>query len=178
MLSDSGSAQSAALSVEVQPPVSIPPQRHVYSKLAGYDYEVAAWWRRVLAFLVDNCIVSLCFQAAHLLLAGPYETVTVPVVSLLTNYVYEVAACVQCDGQTLGKYLLGIKVQRDDGLPLDVATSSLLFGGKLLNLFLFADVLYGLLNLGGDAKCLHNVLSGTTVVRRVKEEELAVAVQA
>ena len=31
-------------------------------QLAGDDYEVAPWWRRFLAFLIDNCIVSLGFQ--------------------------------------------------------------------------------------------------------------------
>ena len=112
-----------------------------------------------------------------MLLAGPYESVTVPVVSVLLNSAYEVACYVQFDGQTLGKWLTGIKVQRDDGLRMDLQSSALVFGGKLLNLFLFADVIYGLLNLGGDAKCLHNVLSGTTVVRRVQQEDIAVGVQ-
>ena len=112
-----------------------------------------------------------------MLLAGPYESVTVPVVSVLLNYVYEVSCYVQFDGQTLGKWLTSIQVQRDDGLQMDLQSASLVFAGKLLNLFLFADVFYGLLNLGGDAKCLHNVLSGTTVVKRVKAEEIAAGVQ-
>ena len=99
-------------------------------------------------------------------LTGPYEAVAVPVVSLLLNYGYEVSCSVWQDGQTLGKYLTGIYVRRDDGQPLTLRSASLLFLGKLLNLLVLADVAYGLSGLGGDGKCLHNLISGTTVVMK------------
>ena len=90
-----------------------------------------------------------------------------PAISVLINYLYETLSYLNFDGQTLGKFLFSCRVVRDDGLPLDLQSASIMFGGKLLNLFVFADVIYGLLNVAGDNKCLHNVLSGTTVVRKV-----------
>ena len=173
LLSDdrSTSAFTAPLTVEVQPSTSLPSSLSLLP-LAGDDYEVASWWRRILAFLIDNCIVSIAFQLAHTVLAGPYEAVTVPLTAFLTNLLYEVTCYTQWEGQTLGKWVLGIRVVRDDGLGMDVGTSTLVWGGKLLNLLLFVDVLYGIINVTGDNKCIHNLLSGTTVVRKVTQEEL------
>ena len=167
---DRNPAYSAPLTVDAQPSITLPSSLPLLP-LAGDDFEVAAWWRRIAAFLIDNCIVSLVFQVAHTLMAGPYEAVTVPLISILTNLVYEVTCYTQWEGRTLGKRLLGIRVVRDDGMAMDVGTSTLVWGGKLLNLVVFVDVLYGMLNLAGENKCLHNLASGTTVVRKVTQEE-------
>ena len=148
--------------------------------MQGDDYVVASWWRRILAFLIDNSLVSVAFSLADKYLApmsGPYGRVAVPLLSFVFNFTYETACYMYSDGQTLGKWLLGIRVVRDDGQPMDVTTGALVFGGKVLNILLLADVLYGLLNLGGDGKCIHNVISRTTVVMKVPAETLIQTVQ-
>ena len=141
---------------------------------------VASWWRRIIAFLIDNSLVSIAFSLADKYLAplsGPYATVAIPLLSFVFNFAYETACYITTDGQTLGKWLLGIRVVRDDGQAMDVTTGALVFGGKVLNILLMADVLYGLLNLDRDGKCIHNVISGTTVVRKVPAETFIQTVQ-
>ena len=56
---------AGSLTADSQPSLSIAPKPHVLAQLAGDDYEVAAWWRRIIAFLVDNTIVSIAFQLVH-----------------------------------------------------------------------------------------------------------------
>ena len=160
--------------------VSIGSSPRLTTPLAGDDYVVANWWRRILAFLIDNSLVSIAFSLADKYLApitGPYGSVAVPLLSFLLNFTYETACYMYSDGQTLGKWLLAIRVVRDDGQQMDVTTGALVFGGKVLNILLMADVLYGLLNLDRDNKCIHNVISGTTVVMKAPAETLIQAVQ-
>lgn len=133
-----------------------------------------------MAFLIDNSLVSLAFSLADKYLApvtGPYGSVAVPLLSFVFNFTYETGCYMYSDGQTLGKWLLGVRVVRDDGQAIDVSTGALIFGGKVLNILLMADVLYGLLNLDRDGKCIHNVISGTTVVMKVPAETLIQTVQ-
>ena len=168
----SGSTSSSSLSLGSSPRLTAP--------LAGDDWVVASWWRRILAFLIDNSLVSLAFSLADKYLApvtGPYGSIAVPLLSFLFNFSYETACYIYSDGQTLGKWLLGIRVVRDDGQAMDVTTGALVFGGKVLNILLMADVLYGLLNLDRDGKCIHNVISNTTVVMKVPAETFIQTVQ-
>ena len=160
--------------------MSLGPSPRLLTPLAGDDYVVASWWRRIVAFLIDNSLVSLAFSLADKYLApltGPYGSVAVPLLSFVFNFTYETACYMYSDGQTLGKWLLAIRVVRDDGQPMDVSTGALLFGGKVLNILLMADVLYGLLNLDRDGRCIHNVISGTTVVKKVPAETFIQTVQ-
>ena len=168
----SGSTSSSSLSLSSAPRLTAP--------LAGDDYVVASWWRRILAFLIDNSLVSIAFSLADKYLApvsGQYASIAVPLLSFAFNFTYETACYLYTDGQTLGKWLLNIRVVRDDGQAMDVSTGALIFGGKVLNILLMADVLYGLLNLDRDGKCIHNVISNTTVVRKVPAETFIQTVQ-
>ena len=177
---DCATLPSISVSTTSSPSLSLSPSPRLIAPLAGDDYVVASWWRRILAFLIDNSLVSIAFSLADKYIApltGPYGTVAVPLMSFLFNFTYETVCYVYCDGQTLGKWVLGIRVVRDDGGVMDVKTSALVFGGKVLNILLMADVIYGLLNLDRDGKCIHNVVSGTTVVRRVPAETFIQTVQ-
>jgi len=68
---------------------------------------------------------------------------------------------VALNGQSPGKWLVGIRTARQDGEPMDVATASLLCLGRFSNLFFGVD--YWLAVGGSDS--IHNRMSGTYVVR-------------
>lgn len=140
--------------------------------LQQYDTPIASWIRRALSWLIDNTIVSIMFQVVSSVCpAGQYEGVAVATISILLNAGYEIVSLVYNDGATLGKWCLGLRVQRDNYEPIDLKTATIYWCGKLLNFVLLADICYGVFNISGDSKCIHNVWSETVVVKQVKIDE-------
>jgi uncharacterized RDD family membrane protein YckC len=130
------------------------------------DYVISPLWRRVVAFLIDNTLISVLFQAVHYAFAGQYETLAVPL-AVFGSFAYEVLSYIYADGKTLGKYLTNIQVVTDNGTPVTLGVAVKYTLGKLLNIFLMADALYGAFDVSGDKKCIHNVFSRTVVVQAV-----------
>lgn len=128
------------------------------------DYVVSSLWRRVVAFLIDNTLISVLFQAIHVLLAGKYEAIGVPLAAC-GSFAYEVLSYVHADGRTLGKYLTNIQVSTDDGTPITYGVAIKYTLTKLLNIFFMADALYGAFDVSGQKKCIHNVFSRTVVLQ-------------
>lgn len=99
------------------------------------------------------------------------------------------------NGQTPGKYLLGLRTERLDGLPMDIASASVGLLGRFSNLFFALDYWWCLTSPGlhqqltgvGEGahrerhgqppqclhQCLHNRVNGTKVVCAIEERPTA-----
>ncbi len=90
------------------------------------------FWKRFLAYYIDSLLLTFVgFGIGASGVGGDY--VWAP--SLLVSGAYFVFFWVKQDGQTLGNKLLAIKVVREDGKPLDVATAVIRYIGYIISGF-------------------------------------------
>jgi uncharacterized RDD family membrane protein YckC len=169
----SSSADEIANNISASAQMSLVPAAPLsLSPLAGEDEEICPVYKRILAFLIDNILVSLLFQLNSTLLQGSFEYLILPI-SLAYNAAYEIL-CIWRNGQTIGKYLLDIRTTSNDHTPISFSQSVQLFVYKLLlNLTLGADFLWMLFDFTGDKQALHNYLTNTVVVqtKRIEKNE-------
>jgi len=146
---------------------------------------LAGWWSRVGASLID-AVLTGAVTFALLALAGfdfaeyfaddaPLLLTTRPVdlvyaaVGAIVAVAYYVPLMLRWDGRTVGKRVLGIRVVRADGRPLDagviVLRQALLqyLLGVVVLLFALVDYLLPLADRQNRA--LHDFACGTRVVR-------------
>ena len=147
-------------------------------------HELAGYWARIAAYLIDSILVSVGVLAV-LLVVKPelfdHSPEKAPFAILLTillslrgvQFLYE-ALLLARDGQTLGKKALKIRVIRSDGQDLDIMSSitrpfflhCLAFFQLLLGFpWMFAFLDYILIFSNKQRKCLHDILARTRVVR-------------
>lgn len=149
--------------------------------------ELAEWWRRVAATLVDGVIVgALTALVLALLGVGFFADDALGILEIIVAlllatvlfaalaFLYAPLVMARTDGQTLGKLLAGCRVVRMDGRPVgfgyaalrEVAVKGLLLGiaGSLTGgLAYLADGLWPLVDRQNRA--LHDLLVDSRVVR-------------
>ncbi|QQK82018.1 RDD family protein [Salicibibacter cibi] len=133
----------------------------------------AGFWMRVWAYLVDLLIVfslnALFIRPIFMFLdASPTLFFGITVVGLLTSvvaYVY-FGIMTKLVGQTLGKMIFGLRVQREDGGPLtwgDVFFREV--AGRMIHRVLgFTNLMYILVGLHPQKAGVHDLLADTRVV--------------
>ncbi len=128
---------------------------------------VASPWRRLVASLVDSLLlISLSFLLARLAGADPLNTTFLQ--DLLFNWIPSWAYFTLFTaylGATPGKMLLGLKVVREDGRPMDLLTAFLreVVGKTLSTLPLGLGYLWAFFHPRRQA--WHDLIADTLVVR-------------
>jgi len=135
------------------------------------DY--VGFWKRFLAYWIDGLIlgiitlpVSAAFGAFNFSAAATTHT-TNPVGSLfgfVIGAAYFIFFWVNQNGQTLGQRLLAIKVQKEDGQPIDIGTAVIRYIGYLISSVVFA---LGFIWIAFDSKKQgwHDKMARTVVVK-------------
>lgn len=133
----------------------------------------AGFWMRFWAYLVDLLIVfslnALFIRPIFMFLdASPTLFLGITVVGLLTSvvaYVY-FGIMTKLVGQTLGKMIFGLRVQREDGDPLtwgDVFFREV--AGRMIHRVLgFTNLMYIVVGLHPQKAGVHDLLADTRVV--------------
>jgi len=149
---------------------------------------LATWWRRVWATVIDLSLILLLAAAivglfALVFFSGTVEGAASLVVGILVAclavvvavLVYPATAMSVLDGQTVGKWLCGIRVVRTNGRPMNIGWSMLREAVIKWILFVFVlspvtggvawivDVIWPLWD--DERRALHDMLAGTRVVR-------------
>lgn len=153
----------------------------------GVVYPLAGIGSRFLAAFLDGVLLLLLFAGLSLLAASvgqllPVSGTTGAVLAgvfvvllfLVVPFAYYVLFETFWNGQTLGKRLVGIRVLRDDGSPIDfvaAAARNLIRTIDLLPPALAADVLVMLLSRKGQR--LGDLVAGTVVVKARMERDFA-----
>jgi uncharacterized RDD family membrane protein YckC len=127
--------------------------------------------RRTPAFLVDQFAVLVLVVAPALLAGIEFDAIVSPgqtrrVIFLLlmaVAFVYHFSLEL-ATGQTLGKWLFGLEVVRDDGRPLGVWGSFLRNALRLLDGLGYWSVAVAVILLRGDGKRIGDVVGQTLVV--------------
>lgn len=164
------------------------PSRAAAAALAlAEDQPIAPWWRRVLAFLLDNFVnngAAFAGQWAVLLARPDWEdkvNATIPSViwAFIVSVGLETLMLMKFNGKTLGKWATGTQVRRQDGKALDWATALKLASTRALCMPFAA--LPDTIPLIFSADCrengqlVHNWISGTIVIdesRIIADREL------
>jgi len=150
-----------------QEPVEVP---EIVGQYAGF-------WPRVGARMIDLAIIGVAYGIALYPLtyavarewAGPVAMVAVPVIPLVFAFVY-LAYFTARSGETPGKRFMGLRVQRDDGEPVDLRSvlTRCAIDAPCCTVLSFVGLLDYLLVLGQrKPRAVHDLAAGT-VVRHVR----------
>src|SRR5204862_1965785 len=114
----------------------------------AFEYRLAGPFRRLPAFLLDFCVGTALFIALSIVIqmtvsiASPYLAVALLfLLFFVIWWFYGVLFETFMNGQTPGKYVLGLRVLTDSGQPIDGMQAT------LRNLLRAADLLLPLLGL-------------------------------
>jgi uncharacterized RDD family membrane protein YckC len=173
------------------PPGAVGAPSYAAPPVASGQYQLAGWWSRVGAALIDSLIIGvgalviLAFFGA-VFSVGFFESEETGVVALVVGLMLSVVAIAivallyaplmmdRTNGKTLGRMAVGIRVVRANGQPMtfgfamlrEVAVKALLFGfaGSItFGLANLADVLWPLWD--DENRALHDFVVDTRVVR-------------
>jgi len=125
---------------------------------------IASPWRRLVASLVDGLIVTaVLLLLAPLVGADIQEHVLLPVLLLPWTYLVAFTALY---GATPGKMLLGIRVVKSDGRPVDWLTAPIreTLGKALSSAFLYLGYLWAFFHPKKQA--WHDLIANTLVTRQ------------
>ena len=148
--------------------------------------ELASWWSRVGAQLLDALILTVAVVLLILLIVLGFAVndvlgiilavlVGLAIVALYVGYGgYFMARDGERNGQTLGKQIVGIRAVRDNGQPFDIGSGivreflvkNLLFGfvgGFFFSIPTLLDYLWPLWD--DSDRCLHDMVVTTHVIR-------------
>ena len=106
-----------------------PPVQTKTTKYAGF-------WRRYLAFFLDSFVIGLITSAFSFMFfrastTGGLNFSYFP--GALLAFAYHAFFWIQHDGQTVGKKLMGVKVVRQDGKPIDLTTAITRYIGYVIS---------------------------------------------
>jgi uncharacterized RDD family membrane protein YckC len=183
--------QSASGYTSPPPPGALGGVAQATPPLAAGQYQLAGWWSRVGAALIDSLIIGV---GALIILAlfgsifsvGFFESEETGVVALVVGLMLAFVAIAivallyaplmmdRTNGKTLGRMAMGIRVVRANGQPMtfgfamlrEVAVKALLFGfaGSItFGLANLADVLWPLWD--DENRALHDFIVDTRTVR-------------
>jgi uncharacterized RDD family membrane protein YckC len=173
------------------PPGAVTAPTYAAPPVASGQYQLAGWWSRVGAALIDGLIIGVGALLIVLLFgavfsAGFFASEETGVVSLIVGLMLSFLAVAivallyaplmmdRTNGKTLGRTAVGIRVVRASGQPItfgfamlrEVAVKALLFGflGSLtFGLANLADVLWPLWD--DENRALHDFIVDTRTVR-------------
>jgi len=147
------------------------------------DFPLAGMFVRMMAYLVDLVVLVLLWVCLGLVFMGTFDQLTAadPPAGVLgvlflfwfvTNWGYSVFWELAMRGQTPGKRMLGLRVLRQDGMPVGYRESA------LRNLWRVVDMMpapfYGIgclsLLLDRKARRLGDLVAGTLVIRESQPE--------
>lgn len=129
------------------------------SAALGVSY--AGFWMRLVAFIIDGIILNVIGIIVGLI-AGSVAIQLV--LGILIGAAYNVGFWLANDGATPGKMALGIKVQMENGEPLDVGPAVLRWVGYYVSALI---LLIGFIMIAftPQKRGLHDYIAGTVVVR-------------
>jgi uncharacterized RDD family membrane protein YckC len=176
----------------IPPGVTAPPSR-VGAQPVGGRHALAPWGRRAVAYILDGIIVGVITALIIVLITGAaggvgflggdatgygalvvgflFSTLIATAVALLYSPIW----MVRTNGQTLGKQLMGIRVIRPDGRPIEFLYA--LVREVVVKTFLFAglggSITFGLVWLldclwplwDDENRALHDMIVNSRVVR-------------
>lgn len=135
----------------------------------------AGFRRRFLAFWIDNLILALIsFSAGITIMGARMGTFSFPFHFILAVGYYTLF-WVKQNGQTLGKRLMGIRVVKEDGSPMDIGTSLIRYVGYIISGFVFC---LGYLWIIWDSKKQgwHDKIAHTYVVETTEKPKTVLVV--
>jgi uncharacterized RDD family membrane protein YckC len=133
---------------------------------------IASPWRRLVAFLVDIFLIVVLEIVLRITLAGVILVNTTPVqdrlFSLVLIWAYYVTFTALY-GATPGKMLLGIRVVKSDGRPVDWLTALMreVVGKTLSTLLLYLGYLWAFFH--PKRQTWHDLIANTLVIHREPE---------
>jgi uncharacterized RDD family membrane protein YckC len=173
------------------PPGALGGPSYAAAPVASGQYQLAGWWSRVGAALIDSLIIGVGALLILVLFgsvfsAGFFESEETGVASLIVGLMlgflavaivallYAPLMMARTNGKTLGRMALGIRVVRANGQPMtfgfamlrEVAVKALLFGfaGSItFGLANLADVLWPLWD--DENRALHDFVVDTRTVK-------------
>lgn len=124
--------------------------------------EKVGFWRRVGAYIVDGVVLFVLFAVVGSGTSGDPSAANG--LGLLIDVVYFVGLWTYWNGQTLGNKLLGIRVVKTDGSPVNLVTALVRYVGVILAAI---PLLIGLIWVAFDREKQgwHDKIAGTYVVR-------------
>lgn len=135
-----------------------------------HSYELAGWWVRVGAYLIDGLILVVGLLVV-VFVALAINKVLGVIVAIAAFFVYFLGYWTYFEGgetgQTLGKRAVGIRVRSVDGGPAGYSKAFLRnLVARVIGLFPFVGLIDVLWPLWDDKKqCLHDKAASTVVVR-------------
>jgi len=152
-------------------------------------YKFAGFWRRLIAFMIDNTIVTIIFSVFCIIAATAYVfgaissnsdawivDLTDPTSSFMSCLLYFVIMFVYftyfhgATGHTPGKMLLGLQVVSADGAPISFGTAFLRTVGYFISSLLFTFP-FGFIWAAFDKRKQgwHDKIAGTVVIIREQQ---------
>ncbi len=158
-------------------------------------YKYAGFWRRFLAYTVDNIIINIVFLILTVVIAAAFilgsmsgntrawladltDPARIASLALLVGAIYIVLSIAYftyfhgIKGRTPGKMLLGLQVLSTDGTPIGFGTAFLRSVGYLVSSLLFTIPL-GFIWAAFDKRKQgwHDKIAGTVVIIRHEEND-------
>lgn len=158
-------------------------------------YKYAGFWRRLVAYMIDNTIITIIFILLAILAMVAYfagavggesdnliTTFADPGrIALMTILIWGVSFCVAMayftyfhgtTGRTPGKMLMGLQVVGTDGKPISFGIAFLRSVGYLISSIVFC---LGYIWIGFDKRKQgwHDKIAGTVVIIRNPEDSVA-----
>lgn len=128
------------------------------------DY--AGWWRRVGATIIDYLIVAVGAVVVSMFFAAT-QSAAIAFIGLLVVFVGVAAYFIVPNtngGATVGKSVLGVKIQLEDGGDLGLGVSTLRFLGSALSWTWILGILWPLWD--DKKQSFHDKIALTVVVKR------------
>ena len=123
------------------------------------QYELADTGTRLIALIIDGFILGVITGILFAAAKGPGGFG-----GFIVGILYQWYFLTQQDGQTPGKRMMGIRVVKTNGAPIDAATVIIRYVGYYINSFVFMiGWLWALFN--DKHQGWHDLLAGTYVVR-------------
>ncbi|MDI7741072.1 RDD family protein [Lysinibacillus fusiformis] len=133
--------------------------------------ELAGFWRRFWAEILDSLIVGTLFWLLFNLIFGlDEESLTNDIISTIIYILYATLLPVYWRGYIIGKRILKIHIERIDGEPLTLWTmiKREVIGKQLLNIATLGIAWIAsalMVSLREDKRGFHDLIAGTHVVK-------------
>lgn len=136
--------------------------------VAPFGY--AGFWRRLYANIIDSLIIGVVASPLSYTISSSVKnssdttTTNIGIFSFIISFAYVAFFWVSQNGQTLGKRIMGVRVIKDDGSPVDLATAVVRYIGYALSSLIFC---LGYLAAAFDSRkrAWHDRIAHTLVVR-------------
>jgi uncharacterized RDD family membrane protein YckC len=138
---------------------------------SGIDF--MQWLIRLVAFIIDSIICSIPYAIIYLIIAAAAPHFFIfggfllgPLIFGIIEVLYFVILEVYWAGKTVGKYVLGLKVQMVNGSNVTFEKSFIRNVSKIYWIFLVLDWLIAVVTPGADRRQKYSDrIAGTTVIQ-------------